>query len=53
LEVALFAEDQIPWDEIAFLAVRNTLAHYYEDRRLGGYRFHMGTIDPATKRLEA
>lgn len=46
LEVRLFAEHEIPWSEIAFATVRNTLTHYYQDRRSGEFRFHMGTIEP-------
>lgn len=49
LEVRLFAEREIPWEEIAFATVRNTLNHYYQDRREGDYRFHMGTIEPMPK----
>lgn len=46
LDARLFAESEIPWNEIAFTSVRNTLTHYYDDRRHGEYRFHMGTIEP-------
>ena len=49
LEVRLFSEAEIPWNEIAFATVRNTLTHYYNDRREGEYRFHMGTIEPMKK----
>jgi len=49
LEAKLFAESEIPWDQIAFATVRNTLTHYYSDRKLGEYRFHMGTIEQLTK----
>ncbi len=49
LEVKLFAEGEIPWDRIAFASVRNTLTHYYEDRRRGEYQFHMGTIEQPRK----
>ena len=49
LEVRLFAENEIPWDRLAFATVRNTLTHYYGDRRNGEYRFHMGTIEPIAK----
>lgn len=48
LEVRLFAEEEIPWDAIAFASVRNTLTHYYQDRRDGEYRFHLGTIEPVS-----
>lgn len=49
LEVRLFAETEIPWDQIAFATVRNALTHYYVDRRNGEYKFHMETIKPAKK----
>ena len=45
VEARLFTEDQIPWDEIAFRTVRETLEHYFEDRRQG--RFHFHTFDIA------
>lgn len=47
LETRLFSEAEIPWEEIAFATVRNTLTHYYRDRKDGEYRFHLGTIDRA------
>lgn len=46
LEVRLVDENEIPWDELAFATVRNTLARYFDDRRKGEYRFHIGTIEP-------
>ena len=49
LEVGLFAEAEIPWDRIAFASVRHTLTHYYDDRRNGDFKFHMGTIEPIRK----
>ena len=49
LEVKLFREDEIPWDQIAFATVRNTLTQYYRDRRHGEHKFHMGTIEPIKK----
>jgi ADP-ribose pyrophosphatase YjhB (NUDIX family) len=49
LETKLFDEDQIPWDQIAFVTVRRTLKHYFDDRRAGEFRFHMGTIEPMPK----
>ncbi|ALT76327.1 NUDIX hydrolase [Paucibacter sp. KCTC 42545] len=35
LEAKLFYEHEIPWDELAFRTVRETLQRYFEDRRLG------------------
>lgn len=46
LETRLHSEAEIPWDELAFATVRNTLRHYYDDRKKGVFGFHMGTIDP-------
>jgi len=50
LEVRLFPEEEVPWEGIAFATVRNTLQHYYSDRRSGEYRFHMGTIEPMPRK---
>ncbi|MEW5891788.1 MAG: NUDIX hydrolase [Pseudomonadota bacterium] len=44
LEVALFREDEIPWDQIAFRTVEETLRHYFHDRRLGHYPLHRGNL---------
>ncbi len=49
LELRLFAENEIPWDQIAFAAVRNTLGHYFGERRIGAFSFHMGTIAPVKR----
>jgi len=46
LETRLVTESEVPWNLLAFATVRNTLHHYYADRRAGAYRFHMGTIEP-------
>ncbi len=44
LDVALFNEAQIPWDEMAFPAVAETLKLYFSDRARGEYRAHLGDI---------
>lgn len=46
LEVRLFAETEIPWDEIAFRTIALTLRHYFEDRRSGAFHFHPGDLPP-------
>jgi ADP-ribose pyrophosphatase YjhB (NUDIX family) len=38
LEAQLFAEAEIPWDEIAFKTTRETLRCFFEDRRAGRER---------------
>lgn len=40
IEARLFTEAEIPWEEIAFRTVRETLEHYFEDRRRGIFGFH-------------
>ena len=40
IEARLFTEDQIPWEEIAFRTVKETLQHYFEDRRRGAFTVH-------------
>ena len=37
LEVALFEETEIPWEELAFPAIRQTLEHFFADRPSGVY----------------
>ncbi|MFY9329680.1 MAG: NUDIX hydrolase [Georgfuchsia sp.] len=46
LELRLFREDEIPWDEISFRTVRLTLEHYFADRREGQYRFRTLELKP-------
>jgi ADP-ribose pyrophosphatase YjhB (NUDIX family) len=48
LDVQLFAEDEIPWDELAFPTIRTTLELFFADRRKvlegGNYGFHSRDI---------
>jgi ADP-ribose pyrophosphatase YjhB (NUDIX family) len=46
LEVALFHERDIPWDEIAFRTVSTTLQQYFKDRKAGKYGCLVGEIRP-------
>jgi ADP-ribose pyrophosphatase YjhB (NUDIX family) len=46
LEVRLFAEPEIPWEQIAFRTVRASLELYFQDRANGGFNFHFGDIRP-------
>jgi ADP-ribose pyrophosphatase YjhB (NUDIX family) len=45
LEVELFREEQIPWDDIAFPVVRETLVDYFDDRRRGDYPVRVSAIE--------
>lgn len=47
LSVALFTENEIPWENIAFEAVKKTLKKYFTDRKRGEFPFSMGDIQPS------
>jgi len=53
LAVRLFTEEDIPWDDLAFTVMRETLTRYFQDRKQGGFSFHMGDIAPASKSFSA
>ena len=40
-EALLFEEADIPWDEIAFRTVKETLEYFFADRRAGQFGFHV------------
>ncbi|MDH4061350.1 MAG: NUDIX hydrolase [Aquincola sp.] len=44
LEARLFREDEVPWDEIAFRTVRETLQHFFADRSRGQFDLHCADI---------
>lgn len=43
-EVELFEREQIPWEELAFPTIRETLRYYYRDRDRGEFRQRSGDI---------
>lgn len=45
LETRLYAEEDIPWHDLAFLSVEFALRRYLEDRRLGRELLHFRDID--------
>jgi ADP-ribose pyrophosphatase YjhB (NUDIX family) len=45
IEAQLFLEEDIPWDEIAFRTVRETLRCFFEDRRHGHFGIHVLDIN--------
>jgi ADP-ribose pyrophosphatase YjhB (NUDIX family) len=53
LEVRLFLEEDIPWDDIAFRSISMTLRFYYADRKRGRYAFHLDTIPAPSGELYA
>ncbi len=44
IEARLFREDEVPWDELAFRTVRQTLEHFFADRRNGSFDVHVGDV---------
>jgi len=44
LEVRLFGESEIPWQELAFPTIRETLKAFFGDRQAGTFKLHTGTI---------
>jgi ADP-ribose pyrophosphatase YjhB (NUDIX family) len=44
IEARLFDEAEVPWDQIAFRTVRETLMHYFADRQAGAFPVHVGDI---------
>lgn len=47
LEVRLFDESEIPWEELAFRTVSLTLQLFFEDRRKGHFAIHTRAIAPS------
>lgn len=47
LEVKLFHEHEIPWDELAFPVIHETLERYYRDRKQQQFDLHVGDIKPS------
>ena len=40
-EAVLFSEADIPWDELAFRTVKETLERFFADRKSGSFGFHV------------
>lgn len=45
IEARLFTETEIPWDELAFTTVKETLQCYFADQRRGTFAIHAIDID--------
>jgi len=50
LEVRLFAEHEIPWDELAFETMRMSLEYFFTDRQAGAYIFRSTDINKPSPR---
>ena len=45
LEVKLFAEDEIPWEKLAFRTITRTLRNFFLDRRDGAWPLRLSSIE--------
>jgi ADP-ribose pyrophosphatase YjhB (NUDIX family) len=43
-EARLFSEQDIPWDDLAFRTVKETLQHYFADLKKGKFEIHQVDI---------
>jgi len=46
LEVDLFTEENIPWEELAFPVINETLTYFYQDRQRNQFDLRHGKIPP-------
>jgi ADP-ribose pyrophosphatase YjhB (NUDIX family) len=44
IEARLFLEEEVPWEQLAFRTVRETLHRYFDDRRRGRFDVHFADI---------
>ena len=44
IEAQLFDEADVPWDELAFRTVRETLKRYFDDRKRGQFDVHCADV---------
>jgi ADP-ribose pyrophosphatase YjhB (NUDIX family) len=44
LDVRLFSEDQVPWEEMAFRTITRTLRNYFLDRKQGLFPVHVSAL---------
>jgi ADP-ribose pyrophosphatase YjhB (NUDIX family) len=53
LEVKLFTEPEIPWHELAFRTVAQTLRLFFDDRARGAFGTHVQAIDAPASQQQA
>ena len=51
LEVQLYSEEEVPWENIAFQVVKETLHQYFNDRQSGIFKLHIGDINRVNDQL--
>ena len=53
LDVRLFREEQIPWEELAFRTIGRTLRNYFLDRKQGAFPTRVSTLERRPARTPA
>ena len=53
LDVRLFREEQIPWEELAFRTIGRTLRNYFLDRKQGAFPTRVSTLERRAPRSGA
>jgi len=51
-EVALFSEDELPWDALAFPELTDIIRRFYEELRTGNFGIYMGEYAPGQHYLQ-
>ena len=51
LDVQLFKEEDIPWEQLAFRPVKYALEHYFADRKRGKFELHSGDLEPPVRKV--
>jgi ADP-ribose pyrophosphatase YjhB (NUDIX family) len=51
LDVKLFKEEDIPWEQLAFRPVKYALENFFADRKRGEFKLHSGDLAPPTPRF--
>ncbi len=50
LDVKLFAEEEVPWDTLAFRPVKFALQHYFAERKSGVFTLLTGDLEPPVRK---
>jgi ADP-ribose pyrophosphatase YjhB (NUDIX family) len=50
LDVRLYREDEIPWEDLAFRTIARTLRNYFLDRRIGRFDTRVSVLERRTPR---
>lgn len=44
LEVAMFSEEEVPWDQLAFPTIERSLRHFFADQKQGRFDVHVSEV---------